>query len=78
MNPKKLEAIKRAMIDYGAITEKYRIEISGVERNRFSDFATYEVEVKKPRARKPFIMWRINVNEVRETLLWGESNFEYL
>lgn len=68
--------LKDAMIEYGAITEKYRIKIISIEHeNKNSDYANVIVEVYKPRSRKPDIMWNLFINMVREILYWDKSSF---
>lgn len=73
-----MENIRLAMIEHGAIGEKYRIKFVEEQGNKNSDYRTIVVECFYPRCRKPFAVWNLKIDMVRELLFWDKSSFYYL
>ncbi len=73
------ERIRQAMIEYGAIGEKWRISVTGMERERpGSDRGTVTVEVTRPRHRKPSLIWELAIWIPGNLLDWNKSQFHEL
>ena len=73
-----LDGIKAAMIDTGRMTEKSRIKLVEITGDRNSDYRRVTIEVIKPRCHKPFMVWNLCVDIVRELLFWETSTFYYI
>lgn len=70
--------IKKALIEYGAMNENWRLEITDKKIIGNSDYATISVMIFKPRCRKPCMMWELHVNIVREFVDFERSIFARL
>ena len=72
------DAIQKAMIETGRLPEGSRIEIISIEREQYSDFRRIEILAYKKRCRKPFMIWNISLDIVRNLIHWVTSSFYYL
>ena len=72
------EAIRAAMLATDRIGPKWRIKIVGKETVGKSDWARVEVNLYKPRHRKPHAYWILVINMVREEIHWDKSNYARL
>lgn len=70
------EKMRNALLNFGAITEKYRIEVTEIEKipNK-SDYVYVHVMVWKPRSRKADIAWKLFVDTAREVTHFDRSEF---
>lgn len=73
------EKMKNALLNYGAITEKYRIKVTGIEKipNKV-DYVYVHIMVWKPRSRKADIAWKLFVDTTREIVYFDKSEFNRL
>lgn len=71
------EYAKNALVNYGASLEDWRIEILDVTSNT-SDWATVTCTVTKKKCRKPFVIWNLKMNMVRNIVDFEKSTFFYL
>ncbi len=70
-----VEAIKRIMCETGRIGYGWRIELIGTEPIRRGDYVFVDVDVYKPRSRKPDFEWHIFIDVIRELIHWDRSTF---
>lgn len=71
-------AIHAAMVEADRIGPKWRIKIIGKEIVGHSDWATVEVNLYRPRCRKPYACWTLAVNMVKEEIHWDKSSYTLL
>ncbi len=70
------EAIKEALIEYGAIGENWRIQIGNTEVQAIgSDWAIVSVHVYKPRCRKPQGCWHLAIYMPKDQIHWDKSQY---
>ena len=67
--------IKNALVEYGAMNENWRLKITNKGIISNSDYASFTVEIYKPRCRKPCTEWTLIANIVREFVDFGKSTF---
>lgn len=72
-----LDGIKNALVDFGAMLENWKINLICIE-NDGSDIYYVSVTITKNRCKKPFVMWTLRVDTVRELVYFDRSTFEYL
>lgn len=73
-----MEGIKNALVDYGAMLEDWKVNFVEAERVNKSDIIYVTVTITKKRCRKPFVLWKLRIDEVRELVYFDRSTFEYL
>lgn len=73
-----MEGIKIALVDYGAMLEDWKLSFVEAERIGNSDMINVTVTITKKRCRKPFMIWTLRIDEVRELVYFDRSTFEYL
>ena len=67
--------IKEALVEYGAMNDNWRMKITDKEIIAYSDWAKVEIEIYKPRCRKPCIIWTLAINMVKELVDFERSTF---
>lgn len=67
--------IKKALVEYGAMNENWRLKITDKNIIGNSDFASISVEIYKPHCRKPCIVWTLVANIVKEFVDFERSTF---
>ena len=70
-----MNGLKNALIEYGDMLEDWKLKFVSVEKIGNSDFADVSVEITKKRCRKPFIMWKLRVDTVKELVHFDQSSF---
>lgn len=69
------QMIINALLSYGAIDENWKIKITDIENLQHSDWAKVTTEIFKPRCRKPYAIWELVVNTVRNITDFEKSSF---
>lgn len=67
--------IKKALVEFGAMNENWRIEITDKYLIGNSDYANISVEIYKPHCRKPCTVWVLVANIVTEFVDFKKSTF---
>jgi len=67
--------IKNVLVERGIMLENWKIKITDKKIIGNSDWAKVEVEVFKPRCKKPCITWTLVVNMVKEFVDFEKSTF---
>ncbi|WP_304584429.1 hypothetical protein [Acutalibacter muris] len=75
MNEKLLDALHKAMSQYGAIKPNWKISVASIENTNGSDWATVNVNIFRPRCRKPYTVWALAVYMPRDQIWWDKSTF---
>ena len=73
-----MEGIKNALVDYGAMFDDWKVEYLDSVRVGNSDIVYIMVGIIKKRCRKPFMVWNLKVDIVREMVYFDCSSFEYV
>lgn len=72
----KLESgIKNVFVERGIMLEDWKLKVTSIDGQTYSDYRDVTAEVLKPRCRKPCITWVLNINMVKETINFEKSNF---
>ena len=72
----KLESgIKKVFVERGFMLENWKLKVTSIDGQAYSDSRDVTVEVLKPRCRKPCVTWVLNINMVRETINFEKSSF---
>ncbi len=66
-------ALKKCLIEYGAMGENWRIKLGEIKRNAGADWFVCDVYIYKPRAKKPCLLWELRINEARKVVDFGNS-----
>ncbi len=67
--------IKNIFIERGIMLENWKLKITNIEGESFSDYRNVTTEVFKPRCRKPCITWVLSIDIVRGIVNFDKSNF---
>lgn len=66
-------ALKKTLIEYGAMCENWRLKLGEIKRNAGADWFTCKVYIYKPHAKKPCLLWELLINEARKVVDFGNS-----
>lgn len=67
--------IKKVFLERGIMLENWKLKVTSIDGQAYSDYRDVTVEVLKPRCRKPCVTWVLNINMVRETINFEKSSF---
>lgn len=73
------EALKNALIEKGSLYHDGKIKIVEIRHyGNNSDYVIVTVELFKKRHKKPYMVWDLYIDSVRELIFFDRSKFEYL
>lgn len=78
MTNEMLNNFKRVLVETGRMAEDDKLNLVEISGNAGSDYRTVVLEITKKRCRKPYMVWDLYVNMVRELVFFDRSHFEYL
>lgn len=73
-----MDGIKNVLVERGTMLEDWKVNFVEGERIGHSDYLDITVTITKKRCRKPFMIWTLRIDEVRELVFFDRSSFEYL
>lgn len=69
------QAVYNSLLNYGAINEKWRVEIIDINTISYSDWAEVTVKTYRPKSKKADFMWVLKMNTVRQITDYEHSTF---